>query len=280
MRAGTKQFWASFLITLGVLLPLTWCSLLWYDTTRQSAPTARDESSLPIAAGSRESLHLLAAVAPAAPGQQPHLALVGLDGPGCRITVCALPGDTSLLTPDGGSVTLAESYLAAGPARAAQLLGDTLDISIPLYLAATPAGWDLLLGRTARLDTSSLLTDAQRRRLGLENAVTELSVAAAAALLEESLPAREKEALETALWDAFARQSREGLGALPDAIRTQSSRLLTSLGATELLRLDKLLPYLAGAEAAVTTLTVPGSRAGSLYLLNEESLAFAAGLPG
>lgn len=278
MRAGARQFWASFFLTLGVLLPLVWCSFLWMDHARGTAPTVQAQSGVPLTPGSRETMTVLLAVAPAAPDQRPHLALAVLDCPRGRVSLCALPGDVSLLTPDGGTVTLAESYRTAGPARAAQLLAATLEIEQPAYLAATPAGWDALLRRAVRLDTTSLLETKQREKLGLEHAVAELTVQEAAALLEQPLPARVRDGLETALWDAFVCQCREELDRLPDAIRAHSSTLLCSLTAADLLRLDKALAYLAGTESRGEAAQMPGSRAGDRYLLDEKSLAFAAKL--
>lgn len=280
MRAGARQFWASFLLTLGVLMPMIWCSFLWYDHSRAAAPAAQPQSGVPITAGSRETMNILLAVAPGGGVAEPHLALVALDCPGNSITVCVLPGDVSLLTPGGSAITLAESYRTAGPARAAQLLAETLEIPQPYYLAATAAGWENLLGHGARVDTTRLLDDARRDKLGLESAVAELTVSRAVTLAEAVTPARQRDGLEEIIWDAFARQCREGLASLPDAIRAQSSTLLCSLSAADLLRLDKALAHLATAEVAVETALIPGSRAGSRYMLNGESLTFAAALPG
>ena len=48
--------------------------------------------------------------------------------------------------------------MPAGPGRAAQLLGETLELPPLSYVAATPGGWALLRGDPVlRLDTASLL---------------------------------------------------------------------------------------------------------------------------
>ncbi len=65
------------------------------------------------------------------------------------------------LAAPSGTTTLAAAYLAAGPARAAQLLGDTLGTVPQHYLAATPSCyasfWEQ--GTTVRLDMAALQED-------------------------------------------------------------------------------------------------------------------------
>ena len=55
---------------------------------------------------------------------------------GC-FTCARCPRRAFFLAP-GGTVLLADSYSSAGPARAAALLGSTLNIRIDKYLAVTP----------------------------------------------------------------------------------------------------------------------------------------------
>ena len=180
---------------------------------------------------------------------------------------------------------MAQSYLAAGPGRAAQLLCETLALPPLSYVAATPGGWALLLGEPVlRLDTASLLTPAQRTALGLESAVGQLSLPQAAALCAHSadlLPAESALKLRLAVWENALQQCRPQLALLADAMRAQSSQLLTSLSATELLRLEKMLRFLSDSESvSVRVQTMPGKAEGQRFALNEQSLALAAQLAG
>lgn len=285
MRTGWKPFFFSFLITLGVLLPFVWCSTLYYDTAHSSAePAAQPQSGVPILSGSQDSGAFLIALAPWQECPTPSLAILRLDCPQAAISVCLLPPGTVVRSP-GGSATLAQSYLAAGPGRAAQLLCETLALPPLSYVAATPGGWALLLGEPVlRLDTASLLTPAQRTALGLEGAVGQLSLPQAAALCAHSadlLPAESALKLRLAVWENALQQYRPQLAPLADAMRAQSSQLLTSLSATELLRLEKMLRFLSDAESvSVRVQTMPGKAEGQRFALNEQSLALAAQLAG
>ena len=285
MRTGWKPFFFSFLITLGVLLPFVWCSTLYYDTAHSSAePAAQPQSGVPILSGSQDSGAFLIALAPWQECPTPSLAILRLDCPQAAISVCLLPPGTVVRSP-GGSATLAQSYLAAGPGRAAQLLCETLALPPLSYVAATPGGWALLLGEPVlRLDTASLLTPAQRTALGLESAVGQLSLPQAAALCAHSadlLPAESALKLRLAVWENTLQQCRPQLALLADAMRAQSSQLLTSLSATELLRLEKMLRFLSDAESvSVRVQTMPGKAEGQRFALNEQSLALAAQLAG
>lgn len=285
MRTGWKPFFISFLITLGVLLPFVWCSTLYYDTAHSSAePAAQPQSGVPILSGSQDSGAFLIALAPWQECPTPSLAILRLDCPQAAISVCLLPPGTVVRSP-GGSATLAQSYLAAGPGRATQLLCETLALPPLSYVAATPGGWALLLGEPVlRLDTASLLTPAQRTALGLEGAVGQLSLPQAAALCAHSadlLPAESALKLRLAVWENALQQYRPQLAPLADAMRAQSSQLLTSLSATELLRLEKMLRFLSDAESvSVRVQTMPGKAEGQRFALNEQSLALAAQLAG
>ena len=285
MRTGWKPFFISFLITLGVLLPFVWCGTLYYDTAHSSAePAAQPQSGVPILSGSQDSGAFLIALAPWQECSAPSLAILRLDCPQAAISVCLLPPGTVVRSP-GGSATLAQSYLAAGPGRAAQLLCETLALPPLSYVAATPGGWALLLGEPVlRLDTASLLTPAQRTALGLESTVGQLSLPQAAALCAHSadlLPAESALKLRLAVWENALQQCRPQLALLADAMRAQSSQLLTSLSATELLRLEKMLRFLSDAESvSLRVQTMPGKAEGQRFALNEQSLALAAQLAG
>ena len=283
MRGSFKPFLISLLLSLGVLAPFVWCGLLYYDHAHSTEPAAQAQSGVPITPGAQESMLLLLAVAPSEEVPAPSLTLLRLDCPHGRITACPLPAETVLRSP-GGSVQLGESYLTAGPGRAAQLLSETLEMPVPLYLSATPAGWESLLrSPQLRLDTSSLLDSAQRQTLGLEEPLLEFSLPQAAALCVQCktlLPGCYP-SLRNAVWESSLQQLRPDLGTLPAMLRAQSSRLLTSLSATDLLRLERILSYLSSAAGIqVKVQSMPGETQGQNFALNEQSLALAAQFTG
>lgn len=283
MRAGFKPFLVSFFLSLGVLLPFVWCGLLWYDASHtQSQSAAQPQSGVSIAPGSQTSCVILAALAPWEECDTPSLTLLRFDGPQCQITACPLAAGTVLRTP-GGQTTLAESYLTAGPGRAAQLLADTLEIPQPLYLAAVPAGWEAMLAEPViRLDTASLPMPENFSAPGLESGVAEVNIRQAAALCaaaDGQLTHAAALQLRCAVWESALQQTRSVFSGLCPSLRSHSSSLLTSLSAQDLMRLDDLFSYLAQADGVqVTVCTMPGEWQGQRFALNAQSLQLAAQL--
>ena len=134
-RSGPRAFWLSFFLTLAILMPLLGAFVFysaWQE--RASEPAARSQSGVPVQRPtSANDLTVLVAVA----AEEPAFLLVRLNAIDAAVTLCPVPAESVLLGP-GGTVLLADSYASAGPARAAQLLGGTLNISIDRYLAITP----------------------------------------------------------------------------------------------------------------------------------------------
>ena len=114
MRAsGGRIFWASFLLTLAVIGPLLGLFVFWgVQQNRRAVQTQQAQSGVPIQRPG--SLSLLLAVA----GERPAFVLARLDGASPAFRLVVVPGETVVLDGQGQPITLAESYAAAGPARA------------------------------------------------------------------------------------------------------------------------------------------------------------------
>lgn len=258
MRAtGPKAFWLSFFITLGVVLPLMGSFALWAVWQKEdAAPAQQPQSGVPVRTpGPEHSCSLLITVASA----QPAFVLLRLDAMQNLLAVEALPGQSVLLS-QAGPVLLADSYAAAGPARAAELLAGTLSVPIDRYLALTPEALCAALKDAGllRLNLTGLLTEAEQAELGLAGPVQEYSPETAAAFLADMdarLAPERAGALRAAVWEAFLRQNLEALPiALPDGLRAVSSRLLTNLTAADLYTLSQTLNFLASGPAAAAPL--------------------------
>ena len=126
MRAsGGRIFWASFFLTLAVIGPLLGLFAFWgVQQNRRAVQTQQAQSGVPIQRPG--SLSLLLAVA----DERPAFVLVRLDGAAPAFRLIVVPGESVVLDGQGQPITLAESYAAAGPARAGSLLAATLGIQL------------------------------------------------------------------------------------------------------------------------------------------------------
>lgn len=279
MRAsGGRIFWASFFLTLAVIGPLLGLFAFWgVQQNRRAVQTQQAQSGVPIQRPG--SLSLLLAVA----DERPAFVLVRLDGAAPAFRLVVVPGETVVLDGQGQPITLAESYAAAGPARAGNLLAATLGIQLDRYLAATPAVWGQSLSglEQARVNLSPLLDEAQRRALGVA-AVAQLDAAEAANLLQGTdLTGPPLGRLRAAVWQAFALQSQGSLAeAVPQGLRRCSGDLLTDLTALDLEELGRVLAQLADASCSPQADLLPGrwDERTARYELEEDALTFAQAL--
>ena len=279
MRAsGGRIFWASFLLTLAVIGPLLGLFAFWgVQQNRQAVQTQQAQSGVPIQRPG--SLSLLLAVA----GERPAFVLARLDGASPAFRLVVVPGETVVLDGQGQPITLAESYAAAGPARAGNLLAATLGIQLDRYLAATPAVWGQSLSGLgqARVNLSPLLDEAQRRALGVA-AVAQLDAAEAVNLLQgTNLTGPPLGRLRAAVWQAFALQSQGSLAeAVPQGLRRCSGDLLTDLTALDLEELGRVLAQLTDASCSPQADLLPGrwDERTARYELEEDALTFAQAL--
>ena len=286
MRSSRGLFWRSLGLTLLALAPMC-AAVLFFAGQRQQQvqrklAAAGSGEGVGVEAGAQDTFRLLLAVQ----GEQPEFLLLRIDAPARTVTLCAVPGQTLVDAPQG-QTTLADCYLAAGPARATQLLQTTLTAAPDAYFAATPDTYAQLIGAEtpARFDTAAVLTLERRRALGYgEEHVAQLTPATTEAFLRtlragmDQAPAAE---LRAAVWAAYLRQNPDRLAQLAEAARQQSARTLTDLTAQDLYRLGQTLGYLHGrTETAVVYDVLSGASTSAGYRLDTDGTAQAQDLLG
>lgn len=283
MRSRNGLFWQSLGLTLLVLLPMIGVVVFLGRQRDQQEELRRAAAggSAAVEAGSQQIHRLLLAV------QQEETAflLLHIDAPAQQLTLCALPGDTLVDAPSG-QTTLADCYLAAGPARAAKLLASTADAATPAYFAATAASFGTLVGAaTASVDTAALLPVEARTELGYDKqTAVELTADDVEPFLQKLAPwqtgamaARSR----AAVWAAFLRQDSTLLEGLVAGARQISSRTLTSLRAQDLAEVEQTLSWLAGrSEVTVEYEVLPGTETAAGFDPGREGLARVAALLG
>lgn len=278
MRSRGGLFWQSLFLTLLVLVPLS-AGVLYLSGQRQhqaevELAAAAGRGDVGIDAGATNTYRLLLAVQT----ETPEFLLLRVDGPARTVTFCGVPGKTLVDAPEG-QTTLEDCYLAAGPARAAQLLTDTVGLAPDAYFAATPDTYAQIIGTdtTARFDTASVMDYERRVALGYgEDNAPELTPAVTEeflATLREGMDQKAAASLRAAVWCVFLRQNPARLTLVVDAAREQSSRTLTSLTAQDLLKLEQTMEYLSGQTAATIEYTVlSGRETPAGYALDEEGM--------
>ncbi len=278
---GWKPFWAALGATLLVLLPLMGGTiLLTRRAARSRIQTAEPQSGVPVALPkTTDQMTLLVCIA----GEQPGFVLLYLNASQNCIDLLALPAETCVDF-GGNDATLAQCYTAAGPARCREALLEPLSLPEDTrYLALSPALLEKLTGRygSFRVGFSGALTPEELTVCGRSNGVEGLSAAEAQDFLslldrdfpQDILPVHRAMA-RAAVWDAFFRQNLELLpSALPQALRENSSSLLTDLTAQDYYLLETILEFLANDTAPVQSDALPGETDGAFYRLNEDSRA-------
>ncbi len=278
-KEGAKAFWKAFFITLGLMAPI----LVWTVVAGRMQPqeAASSKSDVPILEpGEDNRLTALVAVA----DEPQNFVLVRLDAVENTFRMWVIPAQ-SVVKNGQETLTLADSYAAAGPARAAALLSETLGVSINRYLAVPPDIWNDIFNEagTARFSFAGTLTAGQLAEAGMGGEVREWSASAASGFLqvvEKSqkpvLGAVPAAAARAAVWQAWARQHLEKLPALlPAALRKNSTVLLTDFSATDLLTQRETLEFLANNSAEPQAQLLPGTwnAAAARYEFGDETLA-------
>lgn len=272
MRSRVGSFFLGFFITSLVLLPLVGLFLHLSARQEEARLTAESQVSIRVEPGAQNIFTLLLAAA----GEKPDLLLLRLDCPANVISLAVIPRQSVLLTPDG-TATLAQCYAAAGPARAAALLGDTLGYRVPCYLAATPAVYDALLGNVPfRVNLSGYLSAGDCEALRLDSPICTLTATQAAELTHgEALRPDLEAAVSMAVWESAIRQNLEHAPDFVNALRKQSGRLLTNLTALDLSRLESTLNYLYNRQPRIEYQVLPGRFAAGKYEFNNDTLIAA-----
>lgn len=279
MHKRRGLFFQSLVLTLLLVIPMMG-TVVFFASQRTEQQMLRqaaaDQSRVSEPAGARNSYRLLLAVQ----AESPAFLLLRLDGPQQAVIFCALPGELVLQAPSG-TTTLGECYLTAGPARAAELLKDTLGIAPDAYLAATANTFASIWGEDAdiRFDTASVLSAEERKELDCaEETVLELTPAQGTAFLGQAakLPGQQPANMAKvrgALWAAFFRQNPQHLAGLAEGVRGAGGQTLTDLRAQDLYDLEETLTWLSTATGYhVDYLTPELSRTAGGWQLTEESL--------
>lgn len=279
MHKRRGLFFQSLVLTLLLVIPMMG-TVVFFASQRTEQQmlqqAAADQSRVSEPAGARNSHRLLLAVQ----AESPAFLLLRLDGPQQAVIFCALPGELVLQAPSG-TTTLGECYLTAGPARAAELLKDTLGIAPDAYLAATANTFASIWGEDAdiRFDTASVLSAEERKELDCaEETVLELTPAQGTAFLGQAakLPGQQPANMAKvrgALWAAFFRQNPQHLAGLAEGVRGAGGQTLTDLRAQDLYDLEETLTWLSTATGYhVDYLTPELSRTAGGWQLTEESL--------
>ena len=286
MRAGGfKSFWLAFLLTAAVMLPMAAGTMLWVQVRQQKADrVSQSQSGVRIATPTtRHQYTVLLAV----PGEAASaLVLARLDAPANQLRLAVIPAEGVVLLGQQ-TVTLAQAYAGAGPARAAQLLQQTLGIEIDAYLAITAEQLGKALGGADRLRAalSGALTEEELAAAGLTGDAADYTAKTAHALLEElqamvaagRLSASALGQARAAVWDAAVRQNLEKLpAALPAGLRQVSTNTLTNLTAQDYYTLAETLEFLANQKAAPTAELLPGqwNAASQRYEFDDSTLDY------
>ena len=237
-----RLFFSALALTLLLLLPMVGL-VEYFAIQRQMQERVRRANAAGTAVQVDPASRYMGSLLLAVQKEEPEFILLRMDAPAATLTLCGLPGNMQLAAPSG-TTTLAAAYLAAGPARAAQLLGDTLGTAPQHYLAATPSCyasfWEQ--GTTVRLDMAALQEDTDPH----QNFVAEIEAATA-----------ETARLLAAYTAALFRQNPQQLAALPGQARQASARILSDLQAQDWNTLESVFNYFSTVPALVVETALP-----------------------
>ncbi len=283
MRSGGwKPFWAALFASLLVLVPLVGGTVLLShrQLRTQLRQAARSESGVPIQLPkTTDQLTVLLCVS----GEEPGFVLAYLNASQNCVHLLSVP--TALTVPFAEEeASLARCYAAAGPARCREALMQVLALPEGTrYLALSPAVLERIASRfgPVRVGFTGALTEDELARYGRSRAVQGISAGDAHNFLcrlqaDATLSPQRTAAARAAVWDAFFRQNLELLPtALPNALRANSSALLTDLTALDYDALERTLEFLANSAASVEAQTLPGAwdAASGTYTVTDASRA-------
>lgn len=252
-----RLFFSALALTLLLLLPMVGL-VEYFAMQRQMQERVRRANAAGTAVQVDPASRCTGSLLLAVQKEEPEFILLQMDAPAATLTLCGLPGSMQLAAPSG-TTTLAAAYLAAGPARAAQLLGETLGTAPQHYLAATPgcyaAFWEQ--GTTVRLDMAALQEDAAPGR----SFVAEIEAATAETALRDLGTGQTdagKARLQAAYAAALLRQNPQQISALPGRARQASARILTDLQAQDWNTLESVFNYFSTTPALAVETALPG----------------------
>lgn len=279
-HTGIKAFGLSFILTVAIALPLFGSFVLYANWQgKQQAETAqKEQSGVPIGTASKENdITVLVTVT----GEAPAFILLRFNAVENKVDICPVPAESVLLAPSGTTL-LATSYKSAGPARAAALLGQTLNIAIDRYLAITPETIAKVWGKLEppRVNMTGLLEQSELAQLGLSgDPVLSVNPGEATAFLQQrGLAPIRLARLRAAVWETALRQQLKALAtSLPAALRKNNGSLLTDFSVPDFYTLEDTLAFLARAEVDFSAEPIPGryDTANGRYEFGEDSIALA-----
>lgn len=276
--SGGKAFWLSFLLTAALLVPIILGFWLYgmYQKQKQT-PVQAQQGGIPIQQPTQDQDYTLLVTVAA---EQPAFVLIRLNPLEQQIKICAVPAQTQVTGPTG-PLLLQDSYAAAGPGRAAELLGQTLNIQIDHYLAITTQSLEQVWQgmEPMRVNLTGLLEADEQEQLGLlGDPVLSLTPMQAHEVLEKlNLPPVRLARLRAAIWDAALRQQPQQMKvSLPQGLQGEMARLLTDLTVTDLYELQKILGWL-GEGTTVDSQGLPGryQQEEDRFVPTQETVTFA-----
>ena len=283
MRSGGwKPFWAALFASLLVLVPLVGGTVLLsrQQLRTQLRQAAHSQSGVPIQLPkTTDQLTVLLCVS----GEEPGFVLAYLNASQNCVHLLSVPAALTVPFADEPA-SLARCYAAAGPARCREALAQVLALPEGTrYLALAPAVLERIASRygPVRVSFGGALTEDTLARYGRSRAVQGISAGDAHDFLcqlqaDAALSPQRTAAARAAVWDAFFRQDLELLpSTLPDALRANSSTLLTDLTALDYDALERTLEFLANNAADVEAQALPGQwdAAGGTYTVTDASRA-------
>ncbi len=288
---GVRAFGIAFCLTAVVLAPLIYGVYLlaqWQENEIAQEEVSQSESGVLISIPEEENC---TSVLVCVVGEEStSFGLVYLNAVDNVIYYAALPAEGVLVNGDA-TPTLAESYTAAGPARVAQLLRNTLGVRIDCYLSLTAARLPEVADQfgSVRVGLSGALSAQELAVLGLDGTVSEWTVTQMQSFTETLLGQITQDQtiltpeslanVRAAFWETWLRDKLSLLPtALPDALRSISSSILSDISATDLYTLADTLEFLANNDAQIVPISLAGdwNRSGGTYLFTDDTLAALA----
>ncbi len=285
---SVRAFGIAFCLTAALLTPLIYgvhFLAQWQEKEMEEQQVTQSESGILIKTPTEKNCMtvLLCLVGE----NETSFGLLRLDAVQNTIYYAALPAEGVLLNGDA-TPTLAESYIAAGPARVAQLLCATLGVEIDHYLSISSTRLPEVTDAfgSVRVGLSGALSTAELAVLGIAGVVSEWSVSQmqdfTLALSEQIIPTQTTLTPESlanvraAFWEAWLRDKLTQLPtALPDALRSISSSILSDISATDLYTLADTLEFLANNDAQIIPVALAGdwNRSAGWYQFDDDTLA-------
>lgn len=277
-----RAFCLSFFLTVGILIPLIGCILLLQshqiqkEQEQQVQQATAGASGVPIALPTPKDR--ICSLVVIQQQETNHYMLLEVNAVKNRISAIGIPSNTLVLSPQGGTGTLDEECIKAGPGRAAELLSQTLQIEIPYYI----------LGQSSQIAKSASKFGAVSVNLSdytIPGIKADVGKAPVCMMVPEQVfPLLEEWKLDSlSQANLLANISGEFILSaiqqdstlLAELLRQSSSKLLTNLTSTEFLQIDRICKLMNGKEPEFIPQILPGKLVSTGFELNENTLTLA-----